>query len=245
MVGLFDVGGHDLFIDCAGTGAPTIVYMHGSITSPGIVPHQNGLPIRRLLQDFRVCLYDRRNVGRSEPVDAVQLPEDAIADLHGLLDAAEIDGPYVLLGASFGGLLAYLYANTYPDDIVGVVLLDSPFPDEMGLEDLVPAQDRYEAFHAEDEDSLERISHFTAHQDAVPFMGHEPAIPMTYLASLQEPWNSSGVAAYDAEIKAALATFVDRFSPGTLIEVDSPHFMEPAIPSGIADAIRGIVAAVT
>ena len=81
--------------------------------------------------------------------------------MHRLLAAANVQSPYVLLGASFGGLLANLYANTYPDEVVGMVLLDSPFPDALSLERLVKPEDRYEALNAEDEnETLDRISHF-------------------------------------------------------------------------------------
>lgn len=242
--GLFDVGGHRLFIKCEGTGSPTVVYLHGSINEANITPHQNGnFAVQRLKADYRVCVYDRRNLGPSDTVDAVQTPDDALNDLHNLLAAAGVGPPYVLLGASFGGLLSYLYANTYPGEVVGMVLLDSPFPDEMSLEHLFAPEDRYEAFHEEDQASLERISHFSAHEQAVPFIGHEPAIPVTYFASLQEPWDGfSSIPEYDAVILDVLAAFVDRFSPGTLISVDSPHFMEAAIPSEIVEALRDVIA---
>ena len=66
----------------------------------------------------------------------------------------------VKLGRPFGGLLSYLYANTHPDEVVGMVLLDSMFPDELSLDYLFKPADRYKAFDAEDEnESLERISH--------------------------------------------------------------------------------------
>ena len=67
-------------------------------------------------------------------MDEPQLPEDALTDMRRLLAAAKVEPPYVLLGASFGGLLSYLYANTYPDEVVGMVLLDSMFPDELSLD---------------------------------------------------------------------------------------------------------------
>lgn len=50
-------------------------------------------------------------------------------DLHALLEAAQVPGPYVLLGASFGGLIADMYAATYPDQVVGMVLLDASLLD--------------------------------------------------------------------------------------------------------------------
>ena len=52
-----------------------------------------------------------------------------VADLHALLTAAAIPGPYVLAGHSFGGLVARLYAATYPDEVVGMVLIDAAHED--------------------------------------------------------------------------------------------------------------------
>ena len=76
----------------------------------------------------------------------MQTPKDALDDLHRLLPAAGVEPPYLLLGASFGGMLAYLYANAYPDEVVGMLLLDAMFPDELSLDYLLPPKDRYEAF---------------------------------------------------------------------------------------------------
>jgi pimeloyl-ACP methyl ester carboxylesterase len=50
----------------------------------------------------------------------------------------KIKPPYVLLGASFGGLVAYIYAVTYPKEVTGMVLLDAAFPDELALEGCFP-----------------------------------------------------------------------------------------------------------
>ena len=247
--GVFDVGGHGLYLKCEGTGTPTIVYLHGAIWDRAEVPlpHANGeFAQRALADDYRVCVYDRRNVGLSDSVDAPQLPEDAVGDLHGLLAAADVKPPYVLLGASFGGLLAYLYANEYPDDVVGMLLLDSMIPDELPLDQFYPPDDRFEAFDAEDEsDTAERISHFKVLTAAQPTIGQEPAIPVTYLLSKSEGYGaeSTGIAEYDAQILDLLHAYVDRFSPGRYVEVDSPHFMEAAIPDQVVEELRGVIAA--
>jgi pimeloyl-ACP methyl ester carboxylesterase len=50
---------------------------------------------------------------------------DIVTDLHALLQAARVPGPYVLGGHSFGGLVVRLYASTYPDEVVGMVLVDA------------------------------------------------------------------------------------------------------------------------
>ena len=243
--GMFDVGGHELYLHCEGTGSPTILYLHGAIWTPDVRPVSNARDIQdRIADTNRFCAYDRRNVGRSETVDEVQTPEELMGDLEALLDVAGIEPPYVLLGASFGGLPAYVYANTHPDDVVGMVLLDSMFPDELSLDPLFPPEERYEAFDEEDETAtLERISHYDMQMAAQPYIGREPDVPVIYLASEQEPWNEQdfGIPEYDAVILDVLAGFVERFSPGELRWVDSPHFMEPVVPDEIAEALRTVI----
>lgn len=122
---LYDVGGHRLHIDCAGTGSPTVVFQNGL--------GEVSVSWRRITQQVsrtsRVCVYDRAGQGWSDDVDARQ---DGIAiaeDLHVLLDRAGETGPYVLVGHSAGGLYSMIYADRYPDDVAGMVLLDSMSPD--------------------------------------------------------------------------------------------------------------------
>lgn len=242
--GLFDVGGHRLYMTCRGTGSPTVLYLHGAIWEDWTVPHANALAIRdRLDDDMRVCLYDRRNTGYSDTVDAIQQPKAAMRDLENLLDAADIEPPYVLLGASAGGLLSYLYMNQHPDDVQGMVLLDALFPDELSLEKLWPREDRYQSFHAEDQCcTLERLSHWKVMQESQRFIGREPNVPVVYLTADQDPWNATGIPKYDAVILDVLDGYVGRFTPGEVRPVDSPHFMEPVVPDEIADAVRDVVA---
>ena len=83
----------------------------------------------------RVCAYDRPGtyasigeddfVSRSDPIAQPRTAPEVVADLHALLQAAEVPGPYVLAAHSLGGLFARLYASTYPDEVVGLVLVDA------------------------------------------------------------------------------------------------------------------------
>jgi len=243
--GMFDVGGHSLYLHCEGTGSPAVVYLHGSIEDAAFPAHTSAAGFSKLLApEQRVCTYDRRNVGSSDTVDAAQLPEDALSDMHTLLEVAEVAPPYVLVGASFGGMLAYLYANEHPDQVVGMVLLDAMFPDELSLEHLFAPEDTYEAFSEEDEATgLERISHFKVLTAGQGFIGREPRIPVTYLASDTEGYedNDYGIPEYDRRILELQAAYVDRFAPGKLIRVDAPHFMEPAIPDQIAAEVEAVI----
>jgi pimeloyl-ACP methyl ester carboxylesterase len=77
----------------------------------------------------QVCVYDRAGMGWSEPAET---PRDGVAtatDLHTLLRRAEIEGPYVLAGHSSGGVYVQVFAAQYPDEVAGLVLLDSQPPD--------------------------------------------------------------------------------------------------------------------
>ena len=82
----------------------------------------------------RVCTYDRPNTvlqtgepGHSDPVPQPRTAADTVADLHALTRAAELRGPYVLVGHSLGGLFARLYASTYPRRVAGIVEIDATY----------------------------------------------------------------------------------------------------------------------
>ena len=71
-------------------------------------------------------------------------------------------------------------------------------------------------------------------------LGSEPAIPMTYLLAMPSGW--TGPPAYEAVVLDHIAKYVDRFSPGVLVEVESPHHMEAAVPERIAQELEKVIA---
>ena len=121
---LIDVGGRRLHIACTGTGGPTVVLEAGG----GEASSAMGWIAPAVARDTRVCVYDRAGRGWSDraegPLDGAQ----TAADLHTLLVRANVPGPYVLAGHSFGGLYVLAFAASYPDDVAGLVLLDSTLP---------------------------------------------------------------------------------------------------------------------
>ena len=118
---LVDVGGHRLHLQCTGTGSPTVVL------EPGLGATSSNMswiaPV--VAQQTRVCVYDRAGRGWSDPVDGPQDADRVAADLHTLLTQANVEGPYVLAGHSFGGLYVQDFAAQFPDQVAGLVLLDS------------------------------------------------------------------------------------------------------------------------
>ena len=82
----------------------------------------------QVARDTRVCVYDRAGRGWSDSADVPQDDAQIATDLHTLLDRAHVPGPYVLAGHSFGGLYVHTFAARYPDEVAGMVLLDSTAP---------------------------------------------------------------------------------------------------------------------
>lgn len=119
---MIDVGGHRLYISCVGTGSPTVVIGAGwgdsseawsSVVQPGVA------------STTRVCTYDRAGMGHSDPGPLPRSAERLADELHTLLLRAQVPGPYVLVGHSMGGLPVRVFADQYPADVVGMVLIDS------------------------------------------------------------------------------------------------------------------------
>jgi pimeloyl-ACP methyl ester carboxylesterase len=126
---MVDVGDYSLHINCVGQGTPTVVLDAGS----GLFSAQWVRVQRQVSDTTRVCAYDRAGMGWSEmgpePRDARQIT----SELHTLLSKAGIEGPYVLVGHSFGGMYMQTYAARYPEEVAGVALVDSSTdPDQFG-----------------------------------------------------------------------------------------------------------------
>lgn len=126
---LHDVGGHRLHIECTGTGSPTVVTESGlSGNSRQWTRIVNGTA-----PTTRVCTYDRAGTGWSDDADRPQDSAAVVDDLHELLTVSGETGPYVLVGHSTGGVYAMTYAATHPDEVAGMVLLDSTSPKQFTI----------------------------------------------------------------------------------------------------------------
>jgi pimeloyl-ACP methyl ester carboxylesterase len=237
--GLFDVGGgRTLYLKCGGTGAPTIIYLHGhggTSSNAGRIPSL-------LSDDYRVCVYDRANVGRSDPAEGPRTSADAVEDLHTLLDVAEVPGPYALLGASQGGAIAFTYAGTHPDDVIGLVLLDPAVPGTVAWErEFVPE----EYWQPEDgwRDDPEQIDFHGSDEQLDAAAQSFPVVPAILLIPEEsEIPPDFGEGAAEA-MRQLQQDAMDLFDPGEVRIVDSPHYMEPEIPEEIAAAVREVIGA--
>ena len=88
-----------------------------------------------LAEVSRVCTYDRAGTGNSEarPAESASglTSLDQAHELHALLERAEVPGPYVVVGHSYGGFVSRLFAAAYPEDVEGLVLIESSHEDEI------------------------------------------------------------------------------------------------------------------
>jgi pimeloyl-ACP methyl ester carboxylesterase len=122
---LVDVGGYKLHLYCTGTGGPTVVL---DALFPGTVSNWAWVQ-PEIAKVTSVCAYDRAGLGWS---DAGPEPRDArqhATELHALLTNAGVPGPYVLVGHSLGGLSVRMFADLYPDEVAGMVLVEGTNPD--------------------------------------------------------------------------------------------------------------------
>jgi pimeloyl-ACP methyl ester carboxylesterase len=122
-----DIGGRTLNIFCSGTGAPAVIFESGG-PGPGLEWQTFQPEVAKFTQ---ACWYDRAGEGWS---DLGPYPRTSLAiarDLHELLKRAGVPAPYVLAGASFGGLNARVYGGLYPNEVAGMVLIDSAHEDEL------------------------------------------------------------------------------------------------------------------
>lgn len=123
---MVSVGPHNVHLNCIGSGRPTVVFesdldQYGSLSW---VPVQ-----RRIGELTRACSYDRAGILWSEPGPLPRDGETIARELHTALDVAGEEGPYILVGHAFGGAYVRIFAGMYPDDVRGMVLMESSHPE--------------------------------------------------------------------------------------------------------------------
>jgi pimeloyl-ACP methyl ester carboxylesterase len=131
-------GTRRVWVDCRGTGSPTVVLESGHGEDSGTWDEV----FARTSALTRVCRYDRAGLGRSDPDPGVRTAGDVTTDLRAALQGAGVHGPLLLVGHSLGGAFVRCYAHAFPRDVVGLVLVDAVHEDEFARIDqlLTPAQ---------------------------------------------------------------------------------------------------------
>lgn len=118
---------HRLYYYCQGKGSPTVI-IEGGIGDASV----NWLPVQESLSSqMQVCIYDRGGYGMSDTGPGMRTTKQIVYELYRLLKTAEIAGPYIIVGQSFGGFIAQFFARTFPDETMGLVLVDSSHPEQL------------------------------------------------------------------------------------------------------------------
>jgi pimeloyl-ACP methyl ester carboxylesterase len=282
---LIDIGGRSLYLERGGAGEPTVVFEcgyrnNGQIWSvdklpqtwePAETPRSMVLP--GVSAFASVVAYDRPgtfldldNLSRSDPVPMPRSAGDMVADLHALLETAEVPAPYVLVGHSLGGLLTRLYASTHPDSVAGLVQID-PYHEEVWERyRMVMTTEQWEAVDALNHDVpvelLEAYPEFEQMDfDTMNAQMREAAIasplrdiPLAVIAHGRSfeadtpegampdgyPWDD--VEAVTRELYAELAESV----PGgrLIVAEESAHYIHLEQPDLVIDTVRQVVEAV-
>jgi pimeloyl-ACP methyl ester carboxylesterase len=150
---LVDVGGYKLHIYCIGEGSPTVI-----LDAAADMMSSDWAWIQpEIAKHTRVCSYDRAGMGWSDSGPQPRDAKQVTIELHTLLTNAGISEPYVLVGHSVAGLYARMYAAEYPEEVVGMVLVDPGHPD---MDTRIPAIQAQNASDASLVNTMRILSYF-------------------------------------------------------------------------------------
>lgn len=254
-----DVGAYRLAFRQAGMGSPTVILEAGMSCGK-----ETWDRVFEPVAGFaRVCSYDRAGIGASDPAPTPRTGREAATDLHALLTRAQVPGPYVLVGHSFGGLLVRLYADQHREQVAGMVLVDATHEDQWsrGLWRLPPkTPDEPEGLRQWRQIVTERINDPTATPEgfltgatanqvrgAAP-LGDLPLVVLTAERPLPRPEEviddpDAHAEALWREMRQEVRGDLVRLSPhGTHVAARaSGHFIQQDEPDLVIAAIRRVV----
>jgi thioesterase domain-containing protein len=241
-MGLVDVGGHQLYINCTGTGAPAVVLEAGldsgseawSDFQPGVAGFT------------QVCSYDRAGLGRSEAGPKPRTSQNIVDDLHRLLSNAGVRGPYVMVGHSFGGMNVRLYAAQHPQEVAGVLLVDSLHPDSLSRIREVLGEIAWGEIAGQTNQNDERVDlvQSSAQVGAAGNLGATPLVVLTAGRRVAAPFSTSPhIAARLEELWLELQDDLPGLSSNSthIIARRSGHSIQSDEPQLVVDAIRQVV----
>jgi len=235
------VGGLSLHLVCKGTGSPAVVLESGlgsDIRAWSLVQPE-------VAKFTQVCAYDRAGRGSSGPPPRRHSNRQMAEELHGLLQAAEIPPPFVLVGHSMGGTNVQLFATHHASSVAGMVLLDSS-PSPPPLDELPPEELAKFAAAIEKMEGLD-LKTFRAGFDELRAsnrsLGNKPLVVLVAGRPQPEPFLSETRARelFQArqEGQRSLATLSTNSALITVRE--SAHYLPREAPAVVVKAIRAVV----
>lgn len=161
---MVDVGGYKLHIYCTGQGGPNIILDAGM----GSSSIDWTLVQKEVSQFAHVCSYDRAGLGWSEKSPNPRTSKEMVHELHALLQASQMRPPYILVGHSFGGMNMRLYASTFPDEVFGVVLVDSAYEKQFEWQEALMKENPH---FMQEPTLLERIKIYILENEIADYLG--------------------------------------------------------------------------
>lgn len=257
FAGLVDIGdGRSLYLTCAGTGSPTVLFVSGTRGAadewmtllPDAAP-ETVSTFDAVSETTRVCAYDRpgTTIESGEPTTSTVVPQPTTAvqsaeDLHALMEAADQPGPYVVVGLSWGGMIAQQFARTYADEVQGIVLLDSA--NEFLPETFTPEQ--WTAWMGLVAGSVDEVgSEVPAYEPSIIELQDTPDLPAipAVVMSADQPWDlqvTPGASTWPGWV-AAQAELARSLDATHITDTDSGHGLPVEQPALVTGAILDVV----
>jgi pimeloyl-ACP methyl ester carboxylesterase len=252
------VGGYTLRYKCYGQGTPAVIVEAGLGDPPIITRHWTKVT-QEIQKTTRICIYDRAGIGTSDKAPIPRTSKDMAQDLHKLLINAHIGGPYILVGHSIGGFIVRVYASQYPEEIVGMVLVDSSHPDQFPkfmaafppetLDEPASVKNLRQAISMPSNDEGMDIAASAAQVRATNSLGnmpllvitrsptwdHSPTLPVDFAAKLEHIWQDMQI---DLLSISSNSTHIIASKAGHNIEFEEPKLVIDAILKVIGEVLQ-------
>ena len=235
------VNGHPLHVTCRGGPGPTVVF------EPGIGGDHSLWAIADRIRDRAfACLYDRPGDGEAPAPDRARTARTDVADLHALLSAAGIARPVVMVGHSYGGLVAWMEAAEHPDEVAGAILIEASHPHDLERLEAILSDEERETFRSGF--SGFPVDYRGSEQEAAAELGSFPAIPLTVITATHsmDPWCEKGLPC--ASMQAIALELGDAYAalrPETRhLVVPTSHYVQDDDPDLVVDEIVHMLDAV-
>ena len=247
--------GRRLHILCKGDAdGPSVIFEAGLSHYPPLATF--GKAQEAIAPFARACIYDRAGLGWSDRGPSARTHADMVDDLHRLLTAAQVPGPYVLVGHSMGGLLVRQFVQAHPGEVAGVVLADAT-PDTIfdaesiaaraaivaeigkGLEN-APASLAPEIWRTvkEEYEAIDRAPEALRVPDGYGTLGAIPLVVVRRGREASPPSEADLAWRRDQEHLATLST-----NSVLIVAEKNGHVIPLENPGLIADAVRRVIAA--
>lgn len=227
---LVDVGDGRLHLHCVGEGAPTAVLdAGGGDSSLSWTAVQEALA-----DDLQVCAFDRFGFGWSDDADRPHAVTSYVEHQEHLLEAAGLEGPYLLVGHSLGGLNAQVFAERQPDRVAGMVLVDAAHPELFErVPELVNAEGGFvSAMRVLSRLGVVRLAFTTGMVDPLEGVDVAPDVHSAYLSQLSRPGHWDVVHRMGGGLEKSLASVRDVSPPADVPAMVLTH--------GVPDMFEGI-----